>query len=277
MDPQRDLSVHAVAQRIGEKLVAAGKITPAQADTAASLGQERNLLFGQVVVILGFVSPSDVEAALAGTGEGLQHSRDDAVADVAVLSDITSPQASDFRRLAQNLALRWFRGELPQSALSIISADRKEGRTTVATNLACSLARAGVRTLLIDADLHNPTIHTKFGLKPVESAPSSYYSVQGLEHLTLLPASTFFDVNHEKFMRSALTAIIDAKSAEYDVIFVDTPAASVSSDYLLAGLATKGAIVVTREGVTKARSAAKMLNSCEDVGIPIVGGMMLEA
>lgn len=264
--------------RIGEVLVAGGKMTSAQAEAAAVLGGERNMLFGQAAVMLGFVSVEDVRAALVRYAHDMAGPRNREISpEVVVLKDPLSPRAGDIRRLAQTLALRWFRGETSRPAISVISADRGEGRTTVLANLACTFAGAGIRTLLIDADLHNPGLHELFGLHETDVPNSGYYTVAELSNLAIIPASAIFDVEYEKFMRSAFSAIIDAKSAEFDLILVDTPAASVSNDYLLAGLATQGAFVVTREGVTRAVSATKMLNSCDDAGVPVIGGIMLKA
>lgn len=252
-------------------------MTPVQAEATAVVGADRHLLFGQAAVLLGFVSPDDVQLALEQNREAVDQTQASVISDdVVVLKDPLSPRAADIRRLAQMLALRWFRGETSRPALSLVSADRFEGRTTIATNLASVFARAGVRTLLIDADVHNPSVHMKFGLEPIVPTASGYYGVQGLEKLAVLPASAILDLEYEKFMRTAIKAMIEAKSAEFDVIFVDTPPAALSNDYLLAGLATKGAVLVTREGVTRARAAAKMLNACEDADIDIVGGIMLK-
>ena len=45
----------------------------------------------------------------------------------------------------------------------VSSAAAGEGKTNLAAQLALSLGRAGYRTLLIDADLRKPSVHTLFG------------------------------------------------------------------------------------------------------------------
>src|SRR6266702_928053 len=52
----------------------------------------------------------------------------------------------------------------PLRFLMVTSAMPRDGKSTIAANLAIFLAKAGKNTLLIDADLRRPTVHEKFGL-----------------------------------------------------------------------------------------------------------------
>lgn len=52
----------------------------------------------------------------------------------------------------------------PLRFLMVTSALPRDGKSTIAANLAIFLAKAGKNTLLIDADLRRPTVHEKFGL-----------------------------------------------------------------------------------------------------------------
>ena len=57
----------------------------------------------------------------------------------------------------------------PLHTLAVTSALPHEGKSTVAANLAIFMAKAGKSTLLIDADLRRPTVHSKFNL-PLDKA-----------------------------------------------------------------------------------------------------------
>ncbi len=57
-------------------------------------------------------------------------------------------------------------GAQREQVVMITSALSGEGKTSLASHLAASLARSGQRTLLIDADLRSPSIHRLFDLTP---------------------------------------------------------------------------------------------------------------
>ncbi len=54
----------------------------------------------------------------------------------------------------------------PQQSVMVTSALPHEGKSVISANLAIFMARAGKKTLLIDANLRSPTLHTLFDLSP---------------------------------------------------------------------------------------------------------------
>jgi non-specific protein-tyrosine kinase len=72
--------------------------------------------------------------------------------------------AEAYRLLRTNLGFTC--QEHPLRTLVVTSAGPGEGKSTIAANLAIFMARAGKNTLLIDADLRCPTLHTLFQLPP---------------------------------------------------------------------------------------------------------------
>jgi Mrp family chromosome partitioning ATPase/capsular polysaccharide biosynthesis protein len=67
-----------------------------------------------------------------------------------------------FRMLRQNL--RFLDIDNPPKSIAVTSALAEEGKSTVATALACACAASGAQTLLIDCDLRRPSIADRFGL-----------------------------------------------------------------------------------------------------------------
>jgi len=86
--------------------------------------------------------------------------------------DPLSPIAESFRRLRTNI--RYSAVDEPIRRLLVTSPTPKEGKTTVATNLAVILAQDGLRTILIDGDLRRPTIQKLFRSK-IDSGLSTLF------------------------------------------------------------------------------------------------------
>jgi protein-tyrosine kinase len=195
--------------------------------------------------------------------------------DLVVLHDPDGVKSLDLQRLAQTLALRTFNSADETGALSVISAERGEGRSTVAANLACVLSLSGVSVLLIDANLHHPALHSIFGLPQSDGDRGVEFGVPGLENLSLVPATQVRSLGLTSDMYQPLRALIERRRKEFGAIIVDTASAAESLDYQVAALATGAALAVTREGKTSLRKASHMLNSCDDLEINVIGGVML--
>jgi Mrp family chromosome partitioning ATPase len=81
--------------------------------------------------------------------------------------DVINPSGHNvepFRILRTNIGFSSL--DQPLRSLVVTSAVPRDGKSSIAANLAIFIAKAGKSTLLIDADLHRPTQHTLFNLPP---------------------------------------------------------------------------------------------------------------
>lgn len=119
-----------------------------------------------------------------------------------------------------------------------------EGKTTISTNLALSLANEGHRVVLVDADLRNQSIARLFrvsqnarGLMDCMKNPH----LSALECLTQASDNLFFisgsstNKRHYGIDGKVLRRILDTLEKHFDYIIVDTPPCSVVSDTALLG------------------------------------------
>ncbi len=95
------------------------------------------------------------------------HEKRDSFANKIIKDLIThfepaSLAAEAFRSLRTNL--QFMGNEMDGQTFLVTSSFVQEGKTVNASNLALSMAQAGNRVLLVDADLRKPTIHREFGL-----------------------------------------------------------------------------------------------------------------
>jgi protein-tyrosine kinase len=273
------------APRIGETLVKRGFITKEQAGRAAQRSIEENIRFGEACVELGFISSSDLQDVLAGQLSAAFRVPCAGISrEVSVFHEPDSAAAEDVRSLRNALTLRWFQHPSGGRALSVIGPQRGEGRSLVAANLAVAFAQVGVRTLLIDADMRYARQHRLFGLEngvgltgylSGQAQKSAQYYFEDLEELTVIPVGPLPPSPQELLLRPSFAELLDKASHNFEVILIDTPAASIGSDYQIIASASRGAMLVTHRRATRVRDAARVLSTCNEIGVTIVGGSML--
>jgi len=272
---------------LAEMLVQSGLITSEQAEAVARMSDVRGGRYDELAVELGFITADDLRSVLAARRgpPGLPPSSS-FHEDVVVIHQPQSRQAEDFRSLRNALTLRWFKRQGGARTLAVVSADRGDGRSVCAANLATCFAQAGMRTLLIDADMRFPRQHRLLGLGnhpglanylSGRTRESAYQTIGVPETLTVIPVSEPPANPQELLLGAPLNELIASAEQNFEIILIDTPAASESNDYQPIAAASRGALVVTRERHTRVRSTARLINSCEDLGIEMVGATMLPA
>jgi capsular exopolysaccharide synthesis family protein len=128
--------------------------------------------------------------------------------------------------------------------LMITSAVSGEGKTLTSCHLAISLARAGRRTLLIDADLRRPSVHRLFklnvqpGLSEVlrgEVDLAGAVQAGPVSGLSVLGAGKSDDRTMQALAQPALAEIFARAKEQYDFILIDSaPVLPVADSQLLA-------------------------------------------
>lgn len=120
------------------------------------------------------------------------------------------------------------RNSSPKLALGVTSANKQEGKTLVAANMAVSLARAyRQRTVLVDLNFENPTLHKIFGgrIKPgmVEAMQHNKLCVSPtqIKNLYLLTAGDVFSYKPGIQDTIALREVLFTLKNEFDFIIVD--------------------------------------------------------
>lgn len=173
-------------------------------------------------------------------------------------SDFASNEA--FKRLRTNVMMSFDGGvSAGCRVIGVTSAQPGEGKSTVALNLAGSLAELGKRVLLIDADMRRPSLNTKLGLKQSPglsellggtSAVSSViqkYGSTGKAELDVIPCGDI-PQNPSELLDSAKMEQLSAElRAAYDYIVIDTSSVSAVIDAVPASKQTDGVLVVMRE------------------------------
>jgi capsular exopolysaccharide synthesis family protein len=135
---------------------------------------------------------------------------------------------------AIRLALQRTMRVQPIKVVLVTSALENEGKTTLAANLAQSIATLGIRTLLIDGDLRNPQLtrslcpHADTGLLEIamdRAAPEQAIVVDPSTGLSILPstAAKQADLITELMFSERIVDILDHLRHRYELIIIDSP------------------------------------------------------
>jgi tyrosine-protein kinase Etk/Wzc len=114
------------------------------------------------VPVLGVIPQLENEAKKKGRFERNPDGERNRTRDLVTHYDPKSQAAESFRALRTNL--QFLRLELKGKLFLITSSFVQEGKTLNVVNLALSMAQAGNKVLLVDADLRKPNVHRVFGL-----------------------------------------------------------------------------------------------------------------
>jgi succinoglycan biosynthesis transport protein ExoP len=135
---------------------------------------------------------------------------------------------------AIRLALQRTMRTQPIKVVLVTSALDSEGKTTLAANLAQSIATLGIRTLLIDGDLRNPQLtrslapHADTGLLDVAMgrvAPEQAILVDRSTRLSILPSTAVeqADLITELMFSERIVDVLDHLRHRYELIIIDSP------------------------------------------------------
>jgi polysaccharide biosynthesis transport protein len=199
-----------------------------------------------------------------------------------VLAGETDPSCAREALIGLRIALNAYRNSSSGAvSLGIVSAHSGEGKTTLAVNLAKSMADAGMRVLLVDADLHGLSLTKElapeanrglsealagaFALADLEPVPGLGFPVlrQSLDRFYRRPA----DVLSSRRMREML----DAARSEFDYIVLDLPAVLEHVDACAAANQIDLFLLVAEWGRTKIADLEAVSARCDQIAERIVG------
>lgn len=195
---------------------------------------------------------------------------------------LTSPMsatAEAYRRLRANL--RFARPDANLNSMVITSASQGEGKTTTSSNLALSMASAGQKTLLIDADLRRPRLHKYFDMprtpglaEALYDGPSPLEAMRtAIDNLYVLSAGEELPNPAEVLGSQRMRHFIEEMEKEFDLVIIDTPPVLLFSDPAAVVTHTDGVLLVAAANQTDGRAfkhAASLLDDVEAAHVGVV-------
>ncbi|MGN0299319.1 MAG: polysaccharide biosynthesis tyrosine autokinase [Lachnospiraceae bacterium] len=176
-----------------------------------------------------------------------------------------------------------------QKTFLVTSSVPEEGKSTVAANLAVSLAQKGERVILVDCDLRNPSVQAKFGvegsfpgiaavLKQEVKLEKALYQVKNKNiDLKLLcgceSGSREVEILGSEQMKQLLSKLEDMA----DVVILDTSPSAMLNDALVLAHNVSMALYVVKYDHAQARLILEGIEELSETGIQVMGCVLNEA
>jgi polysaccharide biosynthesis transport protein len=165
----------------------------------------------------------------------------------------------------------------------VTSPQSGDGKSTTASNLAISLAHAGRKVLLIDADMRRPTQHQIYGFERDRGLPHVLKDILPLhravrpsqvENLDLLLAGPEVSNPAELLASNHLARCVEEVRQAYDVVIIDSPPLLAVADPSIIAASADGVILVVRTTSTCRPDVERTVELLKTLGTPVLGAVI---
>jgi capsular exopolysaccharide synthesis family protein len=187
--------------------------------------------------------------------------------------------AESYRNIRSSIFFMPYEGPRPKTLL-ITSSVPNEGKSTISSNLAITLALSGARTLLIDGDLRRGALREAFGISSKIGfaevlkqevnwqevvVPTSYPS------LFLLPRGATLGQPSEHLLRESTDQLLKEMYSHYDYIIIDSSPVLAADDSTSLAPKIDATLFVVRLSYTSARLTRKSLELLYNRQVNVAG------
>lgn len=164
----------------------------------------------------------------------------------------------------------------------VTSTFANEGKTTIAANIAITLAQAGKSVLLIDGDLRKPSVAKTIGYNAagerglydvITGERTLADSIKYYEKykLFLLASGAVVENSPEILSKEIVGDIIKAAEKEFDYVIIDSAPAEFMADASVLGQYADGILFVIRRNVAPMRKIRKAMENLDSSGTGVIG------
>jgi capsular exopolysaccharide synthesis family protein len=223
-------------------------------------------------------------------------SEDRAVDDVDLCRVVDSAPYSllgeCYRKCRTNIELL---SDTPLKTLLVASGNPRDGRTSVACNLASAFVAKFEKVLLIDANLRQPWVHLAYPQIGAEDSrditgPCGLTSVltgerdireaigpSGVEGLDLVCAGPPTANPAELLASRRMKELIDTVARNYDRVIIDSPPVLLVSDVKILARLVDATVLVFNAATTRRGAAERTFAELRDVGANVIGCVLFGA
>jgi capsular exopolysaccharide synthesis family protein len=198
--------------------------------------------------------------------------------NLASLKNPKSRTSEAFRTLRTNIQFSSLDKEV--KCIVVTSSGSGEGKSTVMSNLAITIAESGKKVVLIDCDLRKPSIHKKLGV--TNSIGVTNMLVQGVKkeeaifktavnNLFVLTSGPIPPNPAELLGSKKMQNIIEDLKTEFDFVLIDAPPVLAVTDAQILSTIADGVIFVASYGEAQKNALVDAKHLIDKVGGKIIG------
>jgi capsular exopolysaccharide synthesis family protein len=271
-------------------------MTPASAPHMVDSGLVRRMVTGLIlgfalgIVILAVMDKADDR--VGSSTEVMEHFTESIMGQIPNVEDSRTKQglpllaeeddryqfAESFRSLRSSLLFMPNQGQV--KSLLVTSAIPGEGKSTIASNLGITMALAGTRVLLVDADLRRGdlaslfNIDGRFGLSTILRDEMPWRSVAKTtpySNLTLIPRGPVTNQSSELLLVPRFDTLMEEWKSHFDLVLFNTSPILATDDTASIAPNFDGALMVMRAGFTSSRLVRNSLNALYQRQVNVLG------
>jgi len=173
----------------------------------------------------------------------------------------------------------------PPTVILITSPGLMDGKSTTCANLAVVLAQAGKETLVIDGDLHKPSLHKIFGVPNINGMVNVLTGEYDLSEMCteLFPGLKILSTGPippspaELLISGRLVPLIRQARQLFDYVLIDSPPTELVSDPMIIATQADAVMLVLNSEETSKVSMHRAVHDLEAVGANVVGTVINKA
>ncbi len=196
-----------------------------------------------------------------------------------------SPVSEAYRMVRTNLEYTSIDAE--KKTILFTSSLEKEGKSTTLANMAITMAHAGSRVLVIDADLRKPGLYKMFQVKKYPgltnylvkdiSLSDVIQQETGVKNLNIISAGPVPPMASELLSSKKMWHLLEDLKQSYDYILIDSPPIlSVTDASIIAGH-VDGTILCVAQSETPVDAVKASVKSLSKVNANLLGAVMTKA